>query len=74
MIVQCMAIRHPERVRSMTSIMSTTGNPNVGQPQPEAMAALLAPPPENREAAIEQGLRRWTTIGSPASTISPSWR
>lgn len=66
MIVQCMAIRHPGRVRSMTSIMSTTGNPEVGQPQPEAMAALLAPPPETREAAIAQGLSTWKAIGSPA--------
>lgn len=65
MIVQCMAIRHGSRVRSMTSIMSTTGNPAVGQPQPEAMAALLAPPPESREAAIEQGLKTWKIIGSP---------
>ena len=66
MIVQCMVIAHPERVRSVTSIMSTTGNPEVGQPQPEAMAALLAPPPTSREAAIEQGLRTWRVIGSPA--------
>ncbi|WP_322795611.1 alpha/beta hydrolase [Tepidiforma sp.] len=66
MIVQCMVIAHPERVRSVTSIMSTTGNPEVGQPQPEAMAALLAPPPASREAAIEQGVRTWKIIGSPA--------
>jgi pimeloyl-ACP methyl ester carboxylesterase len=66
MIVQCMAIRHPDRVRSMTSIMSTTGNPEVGQPQPEAMAALLAPPPPTREAAIAQGLSTWKAIASPA--------
>lgn len=66
MIVQCMVIAHPERVRSVTSIMSTTGNPEVGQPQPEAMAALLAPPPTSREAAIEQGLHTWRVIGSPA--------
>ncbi len=65
MIVQCLAIRHPGRLRSMTSIMSTTGNPTVGQPQPEAMAALLAPPPESREAAIEQGVGTWQVIGSP---------
>ncbi len=65
MIVQCMAIRHPGRVRSMTSIMSTTGNPDVGQPEPAAMAALLAPPPTTREGAIAQGLATWKTIGSP---------
>lgn len=66
MIVQCMAIRSPERLRSMTSIMSTTGAPDVGQPTPEALEALLAPPPASREAAIEQGVRTWQVIGSPA--------
>lgn len=66
MIVQCMAIAHPDRVRSLVSIMSTVGNPNVGQPQPEAMAALLAPPPPTREEVIEQGVRTWRIIGSPA--------
>ncbi len=66
MIVQCMAIRFPERLRSMTSIMSTTGAPDVGQPTPEALEALLAPPPASREEAIEQGVRTWRVIGSPA--------
>ncbi len=43
MIVQTMAIEHPERVATMTSIMSTTGDPSVGQADPEAAAALLDP-------------------------------
>jgi pimeloyl-ACP methyl ester carboxylesterase len=63
MIVQAMAIKHPDRVLSMTSIMSTTGNPAVGQPKPEAMAALLSPPPATREEAVEQGVKTWKTIG-----------
>jgi pimeloyl-ACP methyl ester carboxylesterase len=33
MIAQTMAIEHPSRVRSLTSIMSTTGNPRVGRPK-----------------------------------------
>ena len=41
MIVQMLAIEQPDRVASMTSIMSTTGNPQVGQAKPEAMTALL---------------------------------
>ena len=52
MIVQTMAIEHPERVRSMTSIMSTTGDPAVRAAEPAAMAALLTPPPADRAAAI----------------------
>ena len=56
MIVQTMAIEHPGRVASLTSIMSTTGDPMVGQATPEAMMALLAPPAEGRDAIIEQGV------------------
>ena len=44
MIVQTMAIEHPERVLSLTSIMSTTGDRDVGKPTPEAAAVLVAPP------------------------------
>lgn len=65
MIVQAIAIRHPERVLSMTSIMSTTGNREVGQSRPEAMAALFSPPPASREDAIEQMVRTVRVIGSP---------
>lgn len=53
MIVQEMAINHPSRVLSMTSIMSSTGNPNDGASDPGAMEALLTPPPPGRDAAIE---------------------
>ena len=50
MIGQTLAIRHPERVLSLTSIMSTTGNRDVGQPQPEALAALITPAPATATA------------------------
>ena len=43
MIAQTMAIEHPARVRTLTSIMSTTGEPEYGQPTPEALAILLRP-------------------------------
>ena len=56
MIVQTMAIVRPERVRSMTSIMSTTGDRSVGQPTPEAMAVLMQPPPGERRAYIEHSI------------------
>lgn len=52
MIVQMMAIEHADRVLSLTSIMSTTGAPDVGQPDPAAIGALLAPPATNRVDAI----------------------
>ena len=53
MIVQTMAIEHPDRVASMVSVMSMPGDPSVGQPAPEAMAVLLRMPPTDREAYIE---------------------
>jgi pimeloyl-ACP methyl ester carboxylesterase len=53
MIVQHMAIEHPARVRSLVSVMSMPGEPEVGQPTPEAAAALLAPPPTERQAYID---------------------
>ena len=52
MIVQTMAIEHPDRLRSVTSIMSTVGDPEVGQAAPEAIAVLLAPPPPTRDEVI----------------------
>jgi pimeloyl-ACP methyl ester carboxylesterase len=53
MIVQTMAIEHPERVASMVSVMSMPGDMSVGQPAPEAMAVLLRTPPSDRAAYIE---------------------
>ena len=52
MIAQTVAIEHPSRVLSLTSIMSTTGEPEVSQPTPEAGVALLAPPPTERSEYI----------------------
>jgi pimeloyl-ACP methyl ester carboxylesterase len=65
MIVQTLAIEHPERLRSVTSIMSTTGNQSVGQATPEAMGALLLPPPEGRDAIIAQGVATGRVIAGP---------
>jgi len=41
MIAQTMAIEHPSRVRSLTSIMSTTGNPRVGRPKTSVVVRAL---------------------------------
>lgn len=53
MIAQTVAIEHPTRVHSLISVMSMTGEPEFGQAAPEAMDALLAPPPTERQAYIE---------------------
>jgi pimeloyl-ACP methyl ester carboxylesterase len=52
-------------VLTLTSIMSTTGDPDVGAPTPEAMTALLSAPAADRDAAIEQRLKTGRVIGSP---------
>jgi len=64
MIAQTVAIRHPDRVASLTSIMSTPA-PAIGPPTREAMAALMQPPAESKEVAVENAYRGWTVIGSP---------
>jgi pimeloyl-ACP methyl ester carboxylesterase len=64
MIAQTLAIRHPERVLTLTSIMSTPG-PDVAPPTPEAAAVLFATPPTDRDGVLAQSLRTWSVIGSP---------
>jgi pimeloyl-ACP methyl ester carboxylesterase len=68
MIAQTLAIRHPRRVRSLASIMSTTGDRAVGQATPEAVGVLMQPPPKDREAFIEQGVSAWRML---SSTVFP---
>lgn len=68
MIVQLMAVNHPERILTMTSIMSTTGNRRLPQARPEAMKALLdrAPAGATLDDVLPIGLRVSRAIGSPA--------
>ncbi|HEX2709023.1 MAG TPA: alpha/beta hydrolase [Solirubrobacterales bacterium] len=65
MIVQSAAIAHPERVRSMVSIMSTTGSRRTGLPSLKAFGVLLGKPPRGREATIERVVKTFRVIGSP---------
>ena len=65
MIAQAMAIEHPERVLTLTSVMSTTGEQEYGQSSPEAMAALLSPPPAEREDYVHQAIATWKVWASP---------
>lgn len=63
------AIRHPGRVLSLASIMSSTGDGRVGQSSPEAMAVLLAPPPPDRDGAVDHAVTTWRVIGSPGFPV-----
>jgi pimeloyl-ACP methyl ester carboxylesterase len=65
MIAQTLACRHPQRVLSLTSIMSTTGARTVGQPRPDIFAAMAAPAPSDREGFIEFQSNIFKQIGSP---------
>jgi len=66
MIAQLLAIHHPSRVRSLASIMSSTGAPGVGWPRADALWVLMQPTPPERAAFIEHMLRVMRFIGSPA--------
>ncbi len=65
MIAQTLAVEHPDRVRTLTLLSSTTGSPDVGQPTQEAIDALFAPPPGgDLDAQIQadvEARRIWST-------------
>lgn len=65
MIVQTMAIEHPERVLSMVSVMSTTGEPDYFQSVPEVMKALMTPPPADRAGFIAHASNTAKLFSSP---------
>jgi pimeloyl-ACP methyl ester carboxylesterase len=62
MIAQEVAILFPQRVRSLTSIMSTTGDPKVPPPSREASALLMAPPPATKEEYFERFAQTWKVL------------
>ena len=65
-IAQTMAIEHSDRVRSLTSMMATTGNRSVGQPSPDALREVFGGPRAvTRDEVIQQALRANRALGSP---------
>ncbi len=73
MIVQTLAIEHPDRVLSLTSVMSNTGEPEYGAPTGRALEMLMAPPATDRATSIQRaidGLHAW---GSPAFADEGRW-
>jgi pimeloyl-ACP methyl ester carboxylesterase len=64
MIAQVMAVEHPEVVRSLTSIMSTTGSRWHGQPTLSVYRYLLRPPPRDRDGYIERSAEVFGLVGS----------
>lgn len=65
MIAQLVACNHPERAITLTSIMSTTGNPNLPKSTADAQAALSAPRPDSEEEVIQRAIDNSAIMGSP---------
>jgi pimeloyl-ACP methyl ester carboxylesterase len=68
MIVQRLAIDHPERLSSLTSVMSRTGEPGFGESREDALAFLMTPPPSERAAYVERQVEARHVYGS-----KPEW-
>ena len=65
MIVQQLAIHHRDRLLTMTSVMSRTGEPEYGKPSQEAWALLTTPGAADREGAIQRAVDGTRIWGSP---------
>jgi pimeloyl-ACP methyl ester carboxylesterase len=72
MIAQIVAAKHADRARSLTSIMSSSGDPGLPPGKPDAISALLSPRPAStdRETIIQEGVRVLRAIGSPGFPTS----
>lgn len=73
MIVQTLTAERPELVASMTSYASTTGNPDVGMPTPEAWKLLTAPAPTTREEAVAAGIAGKHVWGTADTWNEEEW-
>ncbi len=69
MIAQTLAASWPRRVRSLVSIMSTTGSRRAGQPKPHVLPLLLKPAPRERDAFVVHQLAILTAIGAPGDVL-----
>ncbi|MBM3683502.1 MAG: alpha/beta fold hydrolase [Actinobacteria bacterium] len=65
MVAQTLAIDHPTRVASLTSLMSTTGEADVLLPDADVLPLLLTPPPADRNGAIAAAVHWIEVVGSP---------
>ena len=61
-IAQTLAIHYPQRLRTLTSIMATTGAPGLPPPTPEAMAVLMKPTPTDQAAYFKSYVQTWTVL------------
>ncbi len=65
MIAQTMAVHFPERVRTLISAMSSTSDPSLPPPEPQAMSLLLTRAPTEKQAYLDYAVQTWRVLGSP---------
>ena len=73
MIAQSIALNHQQRVLSLISIYSYTGNPGLPPPTPEALEYLVTPPPMERAANITYTLDVWRTFSGKGFPLDEDW-
>jgi pimeloyl-ACP methyl ester carboxylesterase len=64
-IAQTLAIEHPQRLRSLTSIMATSGDPSLPPPRPEALQLLLTPTPTDQAGYYQRYVQTWKVLRGP---------
>jgi len=69
MIGQMMAIHHPDRVKTLTSMMSSTGAPGLPPPEPGVLAALLEPEPDDEPGFVDHSVRIWKLLSGPSLSV-----
>lgn len=72
-IAQLLAIRYPLRVRSLISIYSSTGNPGLPRPRPEALQVMTMPSPRDRAGYIEFQLQAHRIFAGPGFPFDEAW-
>jgi len=64
-IAQTLAIEYPQRLRSLTSIMATSGDPSLPPPTPEALQLLLTPTPTDQAGYYQRYVQTWKVLRGP---------
>ncbi|MFT3700089.1 MAG: alpha/beta hydrolase [Kofleriaceae bacterium] len=72
-VAQTLAIEHRARVKTLTSIMSSTGDRTVGQPHPVSAQIFALGQPTNRDQAAERAIAINKLIGSPGFPVDPEY-
>ncbi len=71
MIAQVLALEHPERLLSLTSIMSTPGDPHLPRAEPHALAALMKPTKTDRASYVTRYMETWSVLAGPVLPLDP---